>query len=41
MKKYQNSSFFKQLKDLTIDGYYTSKEGLAGELGRLSHGRRA
>ena len=25
--------FFKQLKDLTIDGYYTSKEGLAGELG--------
>lgn len=27
------SPFFKQLKDLTIDGYYTSKEGLAGELG--------
>lgn len=25
--------FFRQLKDLTIDGYYTSKEGLAGELG--------
>ncbi len=25
--------FFKQLKDLTVDGYYTSKEGLAGELG--------
>ena len=27
------SPFFRQLKDLTIDGYYTSKEGLAGELG--------
>jgi hypothetical protein len=27
------SPFFKQLKDLTIDGYYTSKEGLAVELG--------
>jgi hypothetical protein len=25
--------FFKQLKELTIDGYYTSKEGLATELG--------
>lgn len=25
--------FFKQLKDLTIDGYYTSKEGLTAELG--------
>lgn len=25
--------FFKQLKDLTIDGYYSSKEGLAVELG--------
>ena len=25
--------FFKQLKDLTIDGYYSSKEGLATELG--------
>jgi Gluconate 2-dehydrogenase subunit 3 len=25
--------FFKQLKDLTIDGYYSSKEGLAQELG--------
>ena len=25
--------FFQQIKDLTIDGYYTSKEGLAGELG--------
>ena len=27
------SPFFKQLKDLTIDGYYSSKEGLATELG--------
>ena len=27
------SLFFKQLKDLTIDGYYSSKEGLATELG--------
>ncbi|MBM3815247.1 MAG: gluconate 2-dehydrogenase subunit 3 family protein [Acidimicrobiia bacterium] len=25
--------FFKTLKDLTIDGYYTSREGLAQELG--------
>lgn len=25
--------FFKQLKDLTIEGYYSSKEGLATELG--------
>ncbi|MFN7920192.1 MAG: gluconate 2-dehydrogenase subunit 3 family protein [Bryobacteraceae bacterium] len=25
--------FFRQLKDLTIDGYYSSKEGLATELG--------
>ena len=25
--------FFKLAKDLTIDGYYTSKPGLAGELG--------
>ncbi|MEZ5355162.1 MAG: gluconate 2-dehydrogenase subunit 3 family protein [Bryobacteraceae bacterium] len=25
--------FFRQLKDLTIDGYYTSKEGLSQELG--------
>ena len=27
------STFFQQLKDLTIDGYYSSKEGLATELG--------
>lgn len=27
------SPFFKQLKDLTIDGYYSSREGLATELG--------
>ena len=27
------STFFKQLKDMTIDGYYSSKEGLATELG--------
>ncbi|MBI1786054.1 MAG: gluconate 2-dehydrogenase subunit 3 family protein [Acidobacteria bacterium] len=25
--------FFRMIKDLTIDGYYTSKEGLAQELG--------
>lgn len=25
--------FFRRLKDLTIDGYYTSREGLAQELG--------
>ena len=27
------STFFKQLKDMTIDGYYASKDGLATELG--------
>ena len=27
------STFFKQLKDMTIDGYYSSQEGLATELG--------
>lgn len=26
-------AFFKTVKDLTIDGYYSSQEGLAGELG--------
>ncbi|MCC6539635.1 MAG: gluconate 2-dehydrogenase subunit 3 family protein [Bryobacterales bacterium] len=29
----QRDPFFKQLKDLTIDAYYTSREGLAQELG--------
>ncbi len=29
----QKDPFFRQLKDLTIDGYYTSKEGLTQELG--------
>lgn len=29
----QGHPFFKLLKDLTIDGYYTSREGLAVELG--------
>ncbi len=28
-----DSPFFKHLKDLTVDGYYTSKEGLVQELG--------
>lgn len=25
--------FFRMMKDMTVDAYYTSKEGLAGELG--------
>lgn len=29
----QGDPFFKQIKDLTIDAYYTSREGLAQELG--------
>jgi len=29
----RDSKFFKQVKDLTIDGYYTSKAGLTVELG--------
>ncbi len=29
----QNHPFFRLLKDLTVDGYYASQEGLARELG--------
>lgn len=29
----ENVPFCKLLKDMTVDGYYTSKEGLTGELG--------
>jgi hypothetical protein len=28
----QNHPFFKLIKDMTVDGYYASKEGLAVEL---------
>jgi hypothetical protein len=30
---HRKDPFFQQLKELTIDGYYGAKEGLAGELG--------
>uniref|UniRef100_Q02D90 Acetate--CoA ligase n=1 Tax=Solibacter usitatus (strain Ellin6076) TaxID=234267 RepID=Q02D90_SOLUE len=29
----QDDPFFRLVKGMTVDGYYTSKEGLAGELG--------
>jgi gluconate 2-dehydrogenase gamma chain len=29
----QDDPFFKMIKGMTVDAYYTSKEGLAGELG--------
>ncbi len=29
----QDDPFFRLVKGLTVDGYYTSREGLAGELG--------
>jgi len=29
----QDDPFFQLVKSMTVDGYYTSKEGLAGELG--------
>jgi hypothetical protein len=33
LKLISGTPFFKLLKDLTVDGYYTSKEGLTQELG--------
>jgi hypothetical protein len=33
LKSIQDGPFFKTVKDLTIDAYYTSREGLTGELG--------
>jgi hypothetical protein len=33
LSRIADSPFFKLLKDLTIDGYYSSKEGLTQELG--------
>ncbi len=33
LKRISDTPFFKLLKDMTVDGYYTSKEGLTQELG--------
>lgn len=33
LKRISDTPFFKLLKDLTVDGYYISKEGLGQELG--------
>jgi hypothetical protein len=33
LKGRQDDAFFRMMKGMTVDAYYTSKEGLAGELG--------
>lgn len=33
LKPRGDDPFFRMVKDMTVDGYYTSREGLAGELG--------